>query len=108
MKKILPICCCIIMLLLGGCQSQEPQEEAFIRDHAFSEEEESLLMTLPFDSEDRLLTYAVFDYSIPKTYHTVGDTYDPNLTKFNLADMAITGGVLVLLLSMILKKKERR
>ena len=71
MKKILPICCCIIMLLLGGCQSQEPQEEAFIRDHAFSEEEESLLMTLPFDSEDRLLTYAVFDYSIPKTYHTV-------------------------------------
>ena len=39
------------------------------------------------------LSFAFFNYSFP---------------IFNLADMAITGGVLVLLLSMILKKKERR
>ena len=50
---------------------------------------------------DRIIHHGVIDY-LSFTF------FNYSFPIFNLADMAITGGVLVLLLSMILKKKERR
>jgi len=50
---------------------------------------------------DRIIHHGVIDY-------LSFNFFNYSFPIFNLADMAITGGVLVLLLSMILKKKERR